>query len=148
MDLFNAQGKKIGYTDKSGKSIMFAENAAAPATDYKKFESKSSAELNVVRPKKDQNFEPFDTIFAWKTSKRFGLINVNARKMKEQTKMDGSDVKDGFEKWVIKIKTALSEDVAYGIYNTRKGMLTFKFGTSTMMANHKKGYLMFITKKK
>lgn len=145
MDLFDQQGKKIGYTDKQGKTIMFQNNTSKTGDTTKKFESKSNAELQVVRPTKDQNFESFDTIFAWKTTKRFGLINLNARKQLDQKTKDGQDVANGFEKWVIKVKTAIGETVYFGIYNTRKGILSFEMGTTKCAVNHKKGYFSFIT---
>ena len=146
MDLFNGQGKKIGYTDKEGKTVMFGDSTGTKgASEYKKFESKSNAELQVVRPTKDQKFDSFDTIFAWKTTKRFGLINVNARKQLDQKTKEGQDVQNGFEKWVVKVKTAIGETVYFGIYNTKKGILSFDMGTTKCAVNHKKGYFSFIT---
>lgn len=145
MDLFSKEGKKIGYTDKDGKTVMFSSNNNNTGETIKKFEGKSDAELQVVRPTKDQKFESFDTIFAWKTTKRFGLINVNARKQLDQKTKNGDDVANGFEKWVIKVKSAIGETTYFGIYNVKKGILSFEMGTTKCAVNHKKGYFSFIT---
>jgi hypothetical protein len=144
MDLFDSTGKKIGY-EKDGKTVMFNNNSNQ-STGGKKFESKSNAQLNIVRPtSKDQKFEPFETIFAWKTTKRFGLININARRMLNQKTLSGQPIKTGFEKWVITKKDATSQCVLFGIYNTKKGILSFDMGTTKCAVNVKKGYFSFIT---
>ncbi|WP_300976888.1 hypothetical protein, partial [Flavobacterium sp.] len=127
MDLFDQQGKKIGYTDKNGKTVLFSANQAPQPANTKKFESKSNAELRLVKPtKKEHDFEPFETISAWKTTKRFGFISLDARKQLDQTTKSGEEVMNGFEKWVIKVKTAVSQTTYFGIYNVRKGILSFE----------------------
>lgn len=144
MDLFDQYGKKIGYTDKNGKTVMFSNNNNQ--TTAKKFESKSSAEIRLVRPtQKHHDFEPFETITAWKTTKRFGFISLDARKQLDQTTKSGEPVQNGFEKWVIKVKTAVGQNTYFGIYNTRKGILSFEMGTTKCAVNHKKGYFSFVT---
>jgi hypothetical protein len=144
MDLFDSNGKKIGYTDKSGKTVMFSNNKETNTGSKKTYESKSDAQLQTVRPKSDQNFEPFETIWAWKTTKRFGMININARKQLDQKTKDGHDVADGYEKWVIKLKNNQDEKVLFGLYNTKKGILFFDMGTTKCCVNHKKGFFSFI----
>lgn len=147
MDLFDQNGKKVGYTDKNGKHVMFSNtNTSTPSGQKKNYESKSDAKLQTViaDPAKKQKFDPFHTIWAWKTTKRFGLISVNARKQKDQNNLDGSSVKEGFEKWVIKLKTATQEDTIFGMYSVKKGCLFFDMGTTKCCVNHKKGFFSFI----
>ncbi|MBA0883802.1 hypothetical protein [Flavobacterium undicola] len=147
MDLFDGNGKKIGYTDKNGKTVLFSNNQSTSTSSGQKktYESKSHAELQTVIPKADQKkFDPFHTIWAWKTTKRFGLISVNARKQLDQKNLDGSHVKDGFEKWVIKLKTATDSQTIFGMYSVRKGCLFFDMGTTKCCVNHKKGFFSFI----
>lgn len=144
MDLFDQNGKKIGYTDKNGKTVMFQNNSNSN-TGSKKYESKSNAELQTVIPKPDaKKFDPFHTIFAWKTTKRFGLISLNARKQLDQKNLNGQPVKAGFEKWVIKLKTGSDEKTLFGIYSVKKGCLFFEMGTTKCCVNHKKGFFSFL----
>ncbi|OCB78820.1 hypothetical protein [Flavobacterium crassostreae] len=144
MDIYNKEGKKIGYTDKEGKSVMFSSSSSSTSSK-KNYTSKSDAELQTVRPKSTQNFEPFETIFAWKTTKRFGLISVNARRMLNQTNLNGESVKDGFEKWVIKYKDNKDTKTLFGMYDVRKGALYFDLGNTKCIVNHKKKYFSFLT---
>lgn len=145
MDLFDQSGKKIGYTDKNGKTVMFSNNNGNNQ-QRSNFVGKSNAELQTVIPKAGgKKFEPFHTIFAWKTTKRFGLISVNARKQKDQKKLNGEPVKEGFEKWVITLKTATTSEVIFGMYSVKKGILNFDMGTTKCVINHKKGYFSFLT---
>lgn len=147
MDLFDQNGKKIGYTDKNGKTVMFSNNTNT-SSGTKPFVGKSSAEIRLVRPtRKEHDFEPFETIKAWKTTKRFGFISLEARKQLDQTKKDGSPVKDGFEKWVVTVKTAIAETVYFGIYNPRKATLSFSMGTTKCAVNHSARYFAFVTPK-
>jgi hypothetical protein len=146
MDLFDQSGKKIGYTDKNGKTVMFSANNSNATTDStRKFVGKSHAELQTVIAKQGgPKFDPFHTIFAWKTTKRFGLISVGARKQKDQNTLSGHPVKEGFEKWVITLKTSTSTQVIFGMYSVKKGCLFFDMGNTKCCVNHKKGFFSFL----
>ena len=144
-DLFDQQGKKIGYTDKNGKVVMFGQNTNTGSSNTsKKWESKSGAQMQRVNPTGSQKFEPFDKIFAWKTTKRDGMISLNATFQKDQKNADGSYVKDGFSKMVIKLKTNRDEKVLFGIFNEKKQILTFEMGNTKCAVNVRKNYFSFI----
>ena len=144
MNITNKDGVKIGYI-KDGKSVFF--DNAPKEKSAAKFESKSGARVEVVMPKDGQKFQPFQTVFAWKTTKRFGMINVNARKQLDQKKLDGSKLKEGYEKWVIELKTATTTETIFGLYSTKKHCIFFDMGTTKCCIDTKKGFFSFIQPK-
>lgn len=143
-DLYDQNQKKIGYTDKNGKVVMFTNNQSGTSSSSKKFEGKSGAQMQRVNPTGNQKFEPFDKIFAWKTTKRDGMISLNATFQKDQKNADGSHVKEGFSKMVIKLKTNRDEKVLFGIFNEKKQVLTFEMGNTKCCVNTRKNFFSFI----
>lgn len=113
-------------------------------SSYKKFESKSHAEFQLVTPSEGQKFEPFQKIFAWKTTKRFGFLSLEAYKNKEQVLLSGEAIAKGYEKWYIKLKTGITTQTVSALYNTKKKILFFDLGTTKCAVSPSKNYFSFL----
>jgi len=142
-DIFH-NGKKIGYSKPDGTVVMFDNNTKKSNSSDKKYESKNHAELQIVTPQEGQKFDSFQKIFAWKKTKRFGLISLEAFKNKEQKTLEGQPVEKGFEKWYARVKTGISTETISCIYNTKKKILSFKLGNTQCAISPTKNYFVFI----
>lgn len=124
--------------------MAYDKKTTAKAEEKKVYESKSFAEMQTVEPSEGQRFEPFKKIFAWKTTKRFGFISIEAFKNKEQKTLSGDPVEKGFEKWYVKVKTGISVQTVSAIFNTKKKMLSFQLGNTKCAVSPSKGYFSFV----
>lgn len=106
--------------------------------------SKSFAEMQLVQPQEGQKFDPFYKIFAWKTTKRFGFISLEAYKNKEQKLLNGDPIAKGYEKWYIRMKTGITTQTISALYNTKKKILFFDMGTTKCAISPSKNYFSFL----
>lgn len=108
---------------------------------------KSGAKWVTVEVKKFLGNGTFKKVFAWKYTRKDGLISLQAYKNKEQTTKDGSDIKAGYEKWYVKLKTRIGEQTISAIYNTSKGLLFFEMGTTKCVVSPSQNYWAYLMPK-
>ncbi|WP_281225079.1 hypothetical protein [Flavobacterium aquiphilum] len=137
--------KKQGYNNSNRSYSNYNSNGGQSQSKGKKYESKSHAEIQLVEPSSGQKFEPFKKIFAWKTTKRFGFISLQAYKNKDQKILSGEPVADGYEKWYADVKTGVSTQRVSCLFNVRKKILFFELGTQKCAVSPTKGYFSFLT---
>jgi len=118
------------------------KNYSSPNAEVKK--SKSHAEFQLVSPGEGQKFEPFTKIFAWKTTKRFGFLSLEAYKNAEQKKLNGEPLEKGYEKWYVKLKTGTGLQTMSAIMNVKKKILFFDMGTTKVAVSPSKNYFSFL----
>jgi hypothetical protein len=134
----------MAYPKKqSAKSGGYSKNNQQ-SESANKYESKSHAEMQTVLPQNGDKFDAFQKIFAWKTTKRFGFISLQAYKNKEQKIQSGEAVAVGYEKWYCKVKTGISESTVSALYNIKKKILFFELGNQKCAVSPSKGYFSFL----
>lgn len=105
---------------------------------------RSGAKWVTVEFKKILGSGTFKKIFAWKYTRKDGLISLQAYKNKDQVTKDGEALKLGYEKWYCKVKTRLGEQTVSAIFNTGKNILFFDLGTTKCVVNPNKDYFAYL----
>jgi hypothetical protein len=134
-----AYGTKRAYESKKP-----AYKAETKQQTENKYVSKSDAEFQTVTPTGTQKFEPFTKIFAWKTTKRFGFLSLEAYRNLEQKKLNGEPLENGYEKWYVKLKTGAGNQTLSALFNTKKKILFFDMGTTKCAVSPTKHYFSFL----
>jgi len=136
--------QKKSYYENQGQHsyVPFTKQYANQNPEVKR--SKSHAEFQLVSPSEGQKFEPFTKIFAWKTTKRFGFLSLEAYKNAEQKKLNGEPLEKGYEKWYVKLKTGTGLQTMSAIMNVKKKILFFDMGTTKVAVSPSKNYFSFL----
>lgn len=134
-----AYGQKTAYGSKNQPY-----NPTAQSADTQKYVSKSHAEFQIVTPSEGQKFEAFTKVFAWKTTKRFGFLSLEAYKNAEQKKLDGQPLEKGYEKWYVKLKNGSGVHTFSALMNVKKKILFFDMGTTKCAVSPSKNYFSFL----
>ncbi len=113
------------------------------SNNYQQNKPRSGAKLELVGDEKNR----FEKLFAWKYTKKFGLMSLQAYKMKKQATNEGVELKPGYEKWRFIVKTPTAETTYFGMLNKRKQIFFFQMGTTKCAISVNKNYWSFLQPK-
>lgn len=118
-----------------------SNNSTSNNSNSRKYDSKNrnGARIELLQGPK----EKFERLFAWKYTKKIGLMSLNGFAMKEQATKEGEELKDGYEKWRFIVKTPTGQTTYYGMYNKKKSIFFFEMGTTKCIISANKSYWSF-----
>lgn len=129
------EGSKSKYSNGYVSPYEYSNNMGAG----KNYKQRSGAKIELLQGPK----EKFEKLFAWKFTKKIGLMSLNGFAMLEQATKDGEQLKDGYEKWRFIVKTPTGQTTYFGMYNKKKSIFFFEMGTTKCIISANKNYWSF-----